>query len=103
VTALEGTPLAAGAKATATFKAVAGQPTFSVTGNGFASQKNKTLTVKVVRGKTSFLLTRVAVDNAGNLARTLRIPATTLKTGDTLQLVNGVQVVATGLTKTAKK
>jgi hypothetical protein len=99
---LTGTSLAPGAKATATFKLVNKQPTFQITGDTFTPFANKTLTLQIVRGNTKVLLTRVPVDGAGNISRTLRVPATTLRVDDLLQLTFDSAVVAGGPVRTAR-
>lgn len=103
VTTITGTAAAPAATASSTFKLANGQPTFIINGSGFTTVKNKTLTVEIVRGKSKFLLTRITVDNAGNLTRSLRLPDTTLRVGDTIQLKFGNLLIASGVTKQAKK
>jgi hypothetical protein len=93
---ITGTSLAPGAKATATLKVVNKQPTFQITGDTFTAQANKTLTLQVVRGSTKLLLTRIQVDAAGNISRSLRAPGTTVRVGDLLELTFNNQVVARG-------
>jgi hypothetical protein len=99
---LTGTPLAPGAKATATLKLVNKQPTFQITGDTFTPFANKTLTLQIVRDKTKILLTRVQVDGAGNISRSLRAPATTLRVNDLLQLTFDSEVVAGGTVRQAR-
>lgn len=93
---ITGTSLAPGAKATATLKNVNEQPTFQIAGDTFTGYANKTLTLQVVRGKTKVLLTRIQVDGAGNILRSQRMPGTTLRIDDLLELTFNGQVVARG-------
>jgi hypothetical protein len=97
---LKGNPThAPGAKATATLKLVNNQPTFTITGDTFGQFKNHTLTLEIVRGKTKLLLTRVKVDAAQNISRTLRVPGTTVRVDDVLQLTYDNKLVASGLVR----
>jgi hypothetical protein len=100
--ALKGTQLAPTAKADATLKLLNKQPTFTITGNSFTQFKNKTLTLEIVRGKTKLLLTRITVDGAGNISRSLRVPGTTVRVDDVLQLTFEGKVVANGTVKAGR-
>jgi hypothetical protein len=85
-----------GISGTAKFHLVNKLQTLEVQVGGLAKSAGQTITIGIVRGKTSLPLTRATIAQNGTASTTLRLSPTSIRNGDIVQITVGGSLVAGG-------